>query len=247
MTNSLPTRIASTLGFLAFWQIGAMFSDNRLLPSFSAVAFEMWRLSADGTLPLHLGITLARVAAAFTLTLLLGGALGIAMGRWRQLDAALDSAVTLLLNMPALVLIVLIYVWFGLTEAAAIGAVALNKLPNTAVTLREGARALDPALMEMARSFRMSRLRVLRHVILPQLAPYIVAAARSGLALIWKIVLVVELLGRSNGVGFQIQIHFQLFDVTAILAYALAFVMVVQLIEWAAFQPLERRVAKWRM
>ncbi|MBL8655392.1 MAG: ABC transporter permease subunit [Alphaproteobacteria bacterium] len=223
-----------------------MFSDNRLLPSFSAVAFEMWRLSADGTLPLHLGITLARVAAAFTLTLLLGGALGIAMGRWRQLDAALDSAVTLLLNMPALVLIVLIYVWFGLTEAAAIGAVALNKLPNTAVTLREGSRALDPALMEMARSFRMPRLRVLRHVILPQLAPYIVAAARSGLALIWKIVLVVELLGRSNGVGFQIQIHFQLFDVTAILAYALAFVMVVQLIEWAAFQPLERRVAKWR-
>ena len=247
MTHSLPTRIASTLGFLAVWQIGAMLANNRLLPSFSDVAFEMMRLSADGTLPLHLAITLARVAAAFTLTLFLGSALGIAMGRWRRLDTALDSAVTLLLNMPALVLIVLIYVWFGLTEAAAIGAVALNKLPNTAITLREGSRALDPALMEMARSFHMPRGRVLRHVILPQLAPYIVAAARGGLALIWKIVLVVELLGRSNGVGFQIQIHFQLFDVTAILAYALAFVMVVQLIEWAAFQPLERRIAKWRM
>jgi NitT/TauT family transport system permease protein len=137
-------------------------------------------------------------------------------------------------------------VWFGLNEVAAIGAVALNKLPNTAVTLREGSRTLDPGLMEMARSFRMPRGRVLRHVILPQLAPYFFAAARSGLALIWKIVLVVELLGRSNGVGFQIQIHFQLFDVKAILAYTLAFVVVVQLIEWSVFQPLERRIARWR-
>ena len=63
------------------------------------------------------------------------------------------------------------------------------------------------------------------------------AAARSGLALIWKIVLVVELLGRSNGVGFQIEIYFQLFDVTMILAYTLAFILVVQTIEWAALQP----------
>ena len=96
------------------------------------------------------------------------------------------------------------------------------------------------SLEEMAASFRMPRWRVLRHVVMPQLMPYVFAAARSGLALIWKIVLVVELLGRSNGVGFQIQIYFQLFDVTMILAYTLAFVLVVQIIEWAALQPLER-------
>jgi NitT/TauT family transport system permease protein len=98
----------------------------------------------------------------------------------------------------------------------------------------------------MAHSFRMSRWRTMRHVILPQLTPYFFAAARSGLALIWKIVLVVELLGRSNGVGFQIQIYFQLFDVTLILAYTLAFILVVQLIEWGAVQPLERRALRWR-
>jgi NitT/TauT family transport system permease protein len=140
----------------------------------------------------------------------------------------------------------LIYVWFGMNEVAAISAVALNKLPTTVVTLREGARALDPALAEMAESFRMSRWRTLRHVILPQLAPYIFAASRAGLALIWKIVLVVELLGRSNGVGFQIQIFFQLFDVTLILAYTFAFILVVQVIEWGILQPLEHRVTRWR-
>jgi NitT/TauT family transport system permease protein len=59
-------------------------------------------------------------------------------------------------------------------------------------------------------------------------------------------VLVVELLGRSDGVGFQIQVYFQLFDVAHILAYALAFILIVQLIEWAALQPLERRAARWK-
>jgi len=168
------------------------------------------------------------------------------MGRSAALNRALDSLLTGLLNLPALVGIVLIYVWFGLSETTAIAAVALNKLPSTAVTVREGARALDQGLIDMARSFRMGRGATLRHVVLPQLYPYLFGAARSGLALIWKIVLVAELLGRSDGVGFQIQVLFQLFDVTGILAYTLAFILVVQAIEWGLLQPLERRANVWR-
>jgi NitT/TauT family transport system permease protein len=72
------------------------------------------------------------------------------------------------------------------------------------------------------------------------------AVVRSGLSLIWKIVLIVELLGRPSGVGFEIGVAFQLFDVTRILAYALVFVAVMLLIEMALVQPFERRVARWR-
>jgi NitT/TauT family transport system permease protein len=246
LRRELPARLASALVFLFAWQIAADLADSRLLPTVTSVLRAMLQQTRSGALPWNLAITLGRVAAAFTLSLLFGSALGIAMGHWRRLDLMLDNAVTVLLNLPALVVIVLIYVWFGLNEIAAIAAVALNKFPTTVVTLREGARALDPALAEMAESFHMSRRRTSRHVILPQLAPYFFVAARSGLALIWKIVLVVELLGRSNGVGFQIQIYFQLFDVTMILAYTLAFILVVQVIEWAALQPLERWATRWR-
>ena len=136
--------------------------------------------------------------------------------------------------------------WAGLTETAAIAAVALNKLPIAIVTVREGARSLDHALDDMAQVFRMGVWRRLRHVILPQLAPYLAAAARSGLSLVWKIVLIVELLGRPNGVGFEIGVAFQLFDVTRILAYALAFIAVMLGIETFLVQPLERYVARWR-
>jgi NitT/TauT family transport system permease protein len=150
------------------------------------------------------------------------------------------------LNLPALVLIVLCYLWIGLNETAAITAVTLNKIPNVVTMVREGARSLDPELSAMARVYRMSRLARLRHVVLPQLAPYVAAAARSGIAVIWKIVLVVEFLGRSNGVGFKIHMYFQLFDVRMVLIYALSFVVVMLVVEAVLLQPWEARVRRWR-
>ena len=121
-----------------------------------------------------------------------------------------------------------------------------GKIPTVAVTLREGARALDHDLADVARSFRIGRVSNLRHIVLPQLYPFLLVAARSGLALVWKIVLVAELLGRSDGVGFAIQLYFQQFDVTEILAYTIAFTAVVQAIEWGILQPLEQRSSRWR-
>lgn len=246
VASTLAQRIGSVALFIAVWQIAADAAHSRLLPSASAVFIALVHETVDGPLLFNLGITLARVAAAFFVAMIIGTAIGIVMGRSRTIDVLFDSWLVLLLNLPALVTIVLAYVWFGLTEAAAIGAVAVNKIPAVAVTLREGARALDRNYSAMAQSFHVSRWRTLRHVIMPQLYPYLFAAARSGLALVWKIVLIVELLGMSNGVGFEIQLYFQQFDVTHILAYTIAFVMVIQLIEWAAFQPLERRAGQWR-
>ncbi|HXS20393.1 MAG TPA: ABC transporter permease subunit [Steroidobacteraceae bacterium] len=244
--SPVAQRAGSIALFLAVWQLVAEVVHSRLLPSAGAVFVVLAQECVDGPLLFHLGITLARVAAAFVVAMIIGTAIGIVMGRSRTIDALFDSWLVLLLNLPALVIIVLAYVWFGLTEAAAIGAVAVNKIPNTAVTLREGARALDRNYSDMAASFHVGRWRMLRHVVMPQLYPYVFAAARSGLALVWKIVLIVELLGRSNGVGFEIQLYFQQFDVTRILAYSIAFMVVIQLLEWAIFQPLERRASAWR-
>ena len=89
-------------------------------------------------------------------------------------------------------------------------------------------------------------MQKLRLVWIPQLEPFLFTALRTGLSLTWKIILVVELLGRSSGIGFQIHLYFQLFEVDMILAYALSFMMVMQLIEWLAVRPLEQHVQRWR-
>jgi NitT/TauT family transport system permease protein len=168
------------------------------------------------------------------------------LGRHESLNRFFDSWLTIFLNVPALVIIILCYVWFGLNEAAAITAVAINKIPNVVVTLREGARALDRDLLEMAQAFRFGRIKTLRHVILPQLFPFLIAASRTGLALIWKIVLVVELLGRSNGMGYQLHVYFQMFNVAGILAYTLTFVAVIQILEIGILRPMDRKAQQWR-
>jgi NitT/TauT family transport system permease protein len=84
------------------------------------------------------------------------------------------------------------------------------------------------------------------HVLLPQLAPYFAIAGRNGLAMIWKIVLVVEFLGRSNGVGFRIHLYFQNFQTAHVLAYALSFVAVMLAVELLMIQRWERAAGRWR-
>ena len=242
----MALRLLSLGLLIAAWWLGSQFAGPRLLPDPQAVALAIIEEARSGVLAFNLGVTLARVAASFAIAMLLGTAFGLLMGRRRTIDRLGDPWLIALLNLPALVIIVLAYVWVGLTESAAIAAVALNKLPIATVTVREGARSLDPGLDDMARVFRMSAWVRLRHVVLPQLAPYLAAAARSGLSLVWKIVLIVELLGRPNGVGFEIGSAFQLFDVTRILAYALAFVAVMLVIETFLVQPLERHAYRWR-
>lgn len=240
------TIIASIVVLAIVWHVSAAFWPSHAFPPPLDVLRAMAQEMATGELPYHLGITLSRVAASFLLAMVIGSAIGIFLGSHRRADRFLDPWVILSLNIPALVVIVLAYIWFGLNEAAAIGAVAFNKIPNVIVTMREGTRALDPRYTDMAKVYKFGPLAELRHVLLPQLQPYLAAASRSGISLIWKIVLVVELLGRSNGVGFQINLYFQLFDVASILAYTLAFVCVMLLIEFLVVQPLEHSSTRWR-
>ncbi|WP_417668766.1 ABC transporter permease [Roseibium sp.] len=226
--------------------MAALYGDASVLPAPADLVEPFSREFASGDLTYHLTITLGRVVAAFVFAMGLGVVLGIIMGTMPAVDRWLDPWLVVFLNLPALVLIVLCYLWIGLTEAAAITAVTLNKIPNVATVVREGARALDPNLKAMARVFSMRRGTYLRHVVLPQLAPYLAGASRSGIAVIWKIVLVVEFLGRSNGVGFQIHLYFQLFDVAMVLVYSLSFITIMLGVEWLMLQPAERRVRAWR-
>ena len=243
---NLALRFVSLALLLTVWIAASHIAGSRLLPEPQIVWLAIVREAGSGALGFNLAVTLARVAVAFAIAMTLGTIIGLAMGRVRFFDQLADPWLLVLLNLPALVIIVLAYVWVGLTETAAIVAVALNKLPIATVTVREGARALDHTLTEMADVFRMSRWQQMRHVVLPQLAPYLAAAARSGLSVVWKIALIAELLGRPNGVGFEIGVAFQLFDVTRILAYALVFIAVMLAIETLLVQPIERHVSRWR-
>ncbi|MGH6704548.1 MAG: ABC transporter permease [Bradyrhizobium sp.] len=239
-------RILSLAALIALWAVAAALVQSRLLPGPLAVGAVTLAEIRSGELPFQLGCTLARVIGSFSIAMLLGTVAGYAMGRSKAIDRYADPWLIVLINMPALVTIIFAYVWIGLNETAAIVAVAINKLPNVTVVMREGTRALDPELEEMAKAFQFTGLSRIRHVVIPQLAPSLAASSRSGLSIVWKIVLVVELLGRPNGVGFVLGSAFSLFDMARILSYAICFIVVMLVIESFLVQPIERRTNRWR-
>jgi NitT/TauT family transport system permease protein len=239
-------RFLSLAALIAAWALAAALADSRLLPGPLAIGTAILADMRSGELPFQMSCTLARVIGSFAIAMALGVAAGYAMGRSKAVDRYADAWLVVLINMPALVTIIFAYIWIGLNETAAILAVAVNKLPNVIVVMREGARAIDPELDEMATAFQFTWLSRIRHIVIPQLAPYLAASSRSGLSIVWKIVLVVELIGRPNGVGFVLGSAFSLFDMTRILSYAISFILLMLVIESFLVQPLERRAIRWR-
>ncbi|NRB05034.1 MAG: ABC transporter permease [Rhodobacteraceae bacterium] len=247
MGRRITISFVSIAGFIALWiALAFKIADPQILPGPDALVGPFLAELASGELIYHLSQTLLRVVWAFALAMILGTSIGFVMGASDRVNDWLDPWLVVFLNLPALVLIVLCYLWIGLNETAAIAAVTLNKVPNVAVVIREGTRARSPDTAALAQVYRMGRVARIMHVDLPQLAPFVAAAARSGIAVIWKIVLVVELLGRSNGVGFQIHLYFQLFDVGMVLVYAFSFIAVMLVVEWCLLQPWERSSRRWR-
>ena len=231
---------------LILWQVAALVAASRFMPSPVLVAGEIVDLTLNGHLLADFAKTLTRAAIGFVVALTLGGVLGFVLGRVSAVDRLFGPWVLVGLNLPAIVVAIICYIWLGLSEFALILAVVINKTPLVITTIREGVRSFLPEYDELADAFRMPLWRRLRLIWLPQLMPFIMTSARTGLALIWKIVLVFEVLGSDGGVGFRVSIYFQYFDMAGILSYTTVFVAMVVVFEHGLLRPVERRVVRWR-
>lgn len=232
---------------LALWEGVSLFVHSDALPGPIDVVGHIWALALTGDLIPDFEKTLGRAAIAFVISMIIGSVIGIGLGRVSWLDRLFGGWVVVGLNLPAIVLAIVLYIWLGLTDFALILAVIVNKVPLVVTTIREGVRSLSRDYDELGRAFRMPLGRRLRLIFLPQLMPFFLAAARTGLSLIWKIVLIFEILGSDGGVGFRISVFFQFFDMEGILAYTVVFIIVVMVLEYGLMRPLERRISGWRM
>ncbi len=244
--QNLLVQCAVVCVLFAVWQVSVLTFEPEYFPGIDVVASSWHYHLFEGSLAHDLSQTLKRVAISFILAMFIGVFTGILLGRVQRANQIFEPLLLFFLNLPALVTIILCYIWIGLIESAAILAVFINKLPTVIVAMREGARVIDNRLMEVAKVYRLPPSRTFFKIFLPQLYPYILAAARNGLALIWKIVLVVELLGRSDGIGFGLHTFFGHFDIASILAYAFSFMLIMFSVDWFVFKPLERRIQRGR-
>lgn len=240
------TKFFSIFFFIILWQAIALIVSSSVFPSIVDIVESFIKHFASGDLLSNLSITLYRVFIAFFITMILGVFLGILMGVSQKINNFFDFILILGLNIPALVTIVICYIWFGLTDFSALLAVVLNKVPIVIVNIREGTRAIQRKYLDLGKVYNVSKKDIFFKLFLPQIFPYILASTRLTLSLIWKIVLVVELLGRSDGVGFAISMFFQYFDITSILAYTFAFIIVVMFIECCVLNVIEEKMNAWK-
>lgn len=87
----------------------------------------------------------------------------------------------------------------------------------------------------------------LRHIILPELLPYILSGSRLGLSLSWQVVVLSELFGLSNGVGYKINLNFQDFSIAGVMAWTLSFTAIMAVLEFGIISRVESRLTRWRI
>src|SRR5678816_4132339 len=243
--NTIP-RVLSIAGLMLIWVVLSVLFPPTIVPGPVAVVKAMWQNIQSGQAFYHLFKTLLRVGLGLLLTMVLGIAVGTAMGLYKRGEAFLDAWVTVGLTVPAIVYSIICLLWFGLNDRAAIIAIGVSAFPTVAISIWQGIKGIDTQLVGMARAFHIPRRAIVAKIIFPQLVPHILGAMRYALGICWKICTTVELIGMSSGVGYMMNYWFGLFSMTQVFAWTLSFLLVMFAIEYLLFKPVERRLTRWR-
>jgi len=224
----------------------SLLNPPTFLPGPAPVLSRLAELVANGEFASQATPTVLRVFSGFTLALLAGTALGLAMGLHRHLESFFEAYILIGLTIPGLAWSVLALMWFGVTEIAPVFSIFVVVTPMLAVNMWQGTKAIDRELIEMQRAFHASRRSMITDVIVPQLLPYLFAASRFGFALGWKVVVLSEMFGLTTGIGYQINRAFSLYSMQNVLAWTIGFTLIMVAFEYGLLRPLERHFLRWR-
>src|SRR6201986_3851767 len=235
----LPS-IVFCICLLVLWEVMARFTASPLVPNVGEIVGEGQRLVVGGFAARQIGITLGRILAGFGVAFVISLIIGIAAARSAWFRRFCDPAIILGLTVPGLVWALLCVIWFGVGLTTPIVAIALGIAPVMILHVLQGMDAVDSGIVEMAHVFRVSTRDKLIHIWVPSLVPHLIAGARVGLSLGWKVIVLVELFGLSNGVGYQLNSEFSSLNVAGVLAWTIVFWAVMVVIEYGILQSLER-------
>ncbi|TAJ75176.1 ABC transporter permease [bacterium] len=244
--RDIGLRVGSIVTLVFLWWLVSLFFPPTLVPKPWDTFAEVATIISTGNFFVEMGNTLRRVLVGFGIAMVVSVPLGILMGTLRNLESFFEPPVILGLTMPGLIWAVLMIMFFGLTETSAYAAVAVTIFPMLTISIWQGTKAIDKDLIDMSEVFHASPWSKIVDVILPQLVSHILAAIRYGLGLAWKVVVVVEMFGFSNGVGYQVVRGFNIFSMKTVLAWAITFLVVMIVIEFGIIGWLERSVTRWR-
>ncbi len=231
---------------VALWQLAAQegWLSTRVLPAPSAVVDAAWQLAVSGQIWRDIGVSTGRAVIGF----LIGGGLGLLLGMLtglsRVAETALDSSFQMLRNIPHLALIPLVILWFGIDEKAKLFLVSIGVFFPMYLNTYAGIRAVDPALVEMARSYGLRGWALYRDVILPGALPSILVGVRFSLGLMWVTLIVAETISAQSGIGYLTMNAREFLQTDIVLVGILLYALLGKLADVLA-KELEFRWLRW--
>ncbi|MBO9538526.1 aliphatic sulfonate ABC transporter permease SsuC [Herbaspirillum sp.] len=234
------------LALVVWWEIAAQagWLSSRILPEPFAVLKAIWNLSASGELWRHLAVSSARAASGFAVGAGLGLVLGLLSGSLRWAELLLDTTLQMVRNIPALALIPLVILWFGIDETAKLFLVSVGVFFPVYLNTYHGIRSVDRGLIEMARSYGLSGWALYRDVILPGALPSILVGLRFALGLVWVLLIVAETISAQAGIGYMTMNAREFLQTDVVLVGILLYALLGKLADSAA-RALERFWLRW--
>ena len=234
------------VGLIAFWQIASSLGwlSTRVLPAPVDVAIAFWTLAVSGELWVHVKISAGRALAGLAIGGGLGLALGLLTGSARWAEALFDSSVQMVRNIPALALIPLVILWFGIDESAKLFLIAVSVFFPIYLNTFHGIRNVDPGLIEMGRTYGLSRWGLYREVILPGAMSSILVGLRFSLGLMWVILIVAETISAQSGIGYLTMNAREFLQTDIVLVGILLYALLGKLADVFA-KGLERYWLRW--
>ncbi|WP_332878863.1 aliphatic sulfonate ABC transporter permease SsuC [Massilia sp. S19_KUP03_FR1] len=237
---------ALPLALIAVWEIAARIGwlSSRILPEPWAVAQAFWTLTASGELLLHLRTSLWRAASGFAIGAGAGLLLGMLTGSVRRAETLLDTTLQMVRNIPALALIPLVILWFGIDESAKLFLLAVGVFFPVYLNTFHGIRSADQSLVEMAKSYGVSGWPLYRDVILPAALPSILVGVRFALGLVWVLLIVAETISAQSGIGYMTMNAREFLRTDIVLVGILLYALLGKGADVLA-RALERRCLRW--
>jgi sulfonate transport system permease protein len=234
------------IALLLAWEVSARtgWLSSRILPEPLAVATAFWTLAASGELWEHLRTSLWRALSGFAVGAGLGLALGLLTGSFRRAETLLDTTLQMVRNIPALALIPLVILWFGIDETAKLFLLAVGVFFPVYLNTFHGIRSTDAGLVEMAKSYGLKGWPLYRDVILPGALPSILVGVRFSLGLVWVLLIVAETISAQAGIGYMTMNAREFLQTDVVLVGILLYAILGKLADLVA-RALERRLLRW--
>lgn len=240
-------RIVGYAAFIGVWLYFSTFvMESFVLPSPITVVTEMGRLATDGLLLTNGLVTFSLIFRAFAIAVLIGTAIGVAMGLSRWWDGFFRDAMTLTMTTPGLIFVLVTLIIFGLGWMGPLMAIVIPTIPYVAINVWEGVAAIPKDLMTMAKAFHMEGVTRIRHVVIPAVAPYLFTGVRFAFASAWKIAMLTEIFGGNEGIGYNIRVESIQFRMATLLAWVLWFFVISIILERLVLEKLVNRSLRWR-